>query len=156
MGTDKIGRLIGMKKTFNCKQCGNCCRTMAISISHSDMMRWRDEQRVDILLEVSFVRNAPQGQGFYFVKTIRGPVKQPCPFLNSDNLCSIHGTKPVACKDAPDGLEEFKECKYWNKSFINRKRLRKIVARQHMDYKNCVNHFYYLMGLLSEARKYGN
>jgi Fe-S-cluster containining protein len=122
---------------------------MVISITYSDIKRWVREGRQDILREVSFVNGAPQGDGFYFAQTITKP-KKSCSFL-VDDQCSIHGTKPVCCKDAPGSLTSFDVCPVWNISYINRKRLRKIQSRQDKDFKRCVIHFKELLEITIEA-----
>lgn len=128
-----------MKKEFKCTKCGECCRQLVISITSSDILRWYEQGRKDILKEITFCKGAPQGDGFYIEKTIVAP-KQACPFL-INNECSIHDTKPVCCKDAPSSLTKFDCCPVWNKSFINKKRLKKIQKRQDKDFKNCVVNF---------------
>ena len=142
------------KKRFECIQCGNCCRQMAICISNSDILRWQEQDRIDILTEVAFSEDAPTGAGFYFPRTIVAP-KAPCHFLkdNGDgkHLCSIHDTKPRACKDAPDSLDKFDVCPVWNKSYIVRKRLVKLKQRQTKDFKRCVTNFKALMDILYKA-----
>jgi len=138
------------KKQFKCIKCGECCRKLVICITNSDIKRWVKECRNDILKEVVFTRGAPQGDGFYFEQTIIAP-KKPCPFL-LENQCSIHETKPVCCKDAPDSLTSFDVCPSWDKSYINSKRLRKIRARQDKDFKACVTNFEELLGITMKAR----
>ena len=137
-------------KSFECIKCGECCRSLVICITYSDVMRWVKQHRQDIIKEVSFVRGAPQGDGFYFAETITKP-KKPCPFL-VDNECSIHETKPVCCKDAPDSLTTFDVCPVWDKSLINRKRLRKIKSRQDRDFKACVTNFKQLLEITIKAK----
>lgn len=139
-----------MRKRFECKQCGKCCRELVICVTFSDIARWAQEKRRDILKEVYFAKDAPQGDGFYFGKTITSP-KQPCPFLR-ENLCSIHSTKPVCCKDAPASLTKFDLCPEWDESYINKKRLYKIQRRQHKDFGACVTHFKELFEITAEAR----
>lgn len=138
------------KKQFKCTQCGECCRQMVICITHSDIKRWVEECRNDILKEIVFARGAPQGDGFYIEQTITAP-KKPCPFL-VDNKCSIHKTKPVCCKDAPDSLTSFDVCPSWDTSYINPKRLKKIEARQDKDFKACVTNFEELLQITMKAR----
>ena len=52
---------------MRCIQCGNCCRSRAIDITWSDVLRWSDENRNDILSEVYYIDNYPtKGQGGFF------------------------------------------------------------------------------------------
>jgi len=139
----------GILNKFNCLKCGQCCKEMAICITYSDIIRWKEQNRIDIIKEVSFTRGCPQGDGFYFEKTITAP-KKPCPFLQ-ENLCSIHDTKPICCKDAPYGFNNFDVCPEWNNSMID-KRTKKIQARQHKDFKNCVIHFKELLETTIKAK----
>ena len=139
-----------MVETFNCIQCGQCCRELVICITYSDIKRWVKQGRTDILREVGFVRGAPQGDGFYFEQTITKP-KKPCLFM-VDNKCSIHDTKPVCCKDAPASLTKFPVCSQWNASYINKKRLKKITARHDKDFKKCVTNFKELLEVTMKAR----
>ena len=136
---------------------------MSICISYSDIMRWREQKRFDILREVSFCEGAPQGEGFYFYKTLTKPkgapkdFKAPCPFLAYEEdkaTCSIHTTKPVACKDAPDGFDKFDICPAWDTSFINHKRLRKVRNRQYKDFKRCSENGKEILNIITEARKW--
>ena len=139
--------------TFECVQCGKCCELMAICISHSDIMRWQEQGRKDILRNVSFAKDAPQGDGFYVSQTILGPEKKPCPFL-VDNLCGIHETKPAVCKDAPFGFTKFDACPVWKSEHINRKRLKKIQRRQAKDFNTCAAEFHHLFKIIVEAREW--
>lgn len=135
--------------TFNCRKCGQCCKEMAICITYSDIIRWKEQGRMDIIKEVSFARGCPQGDGFYFEKTLTAP-KKSCSFLH-DNICSIHDTKPVCCKDAPYGFDKFDVCPEWNSSMID-KRVKKIQARQHKDFKKCVTYFKELLEMTIKAK----
>jgi Fe-S-cluster containining protein len=126
---------------------------MAICISYSDIIRWNGEKRRDILREISFTKNAPQGAGFYVGQTILGPEKKPCPFL-VDNLCGIHPTKPMVCKDAPTGFTKFEECPAWKPEHINRKRLKKVQRRQAKDFNKCVTYFKDLFDIIIKDREW--
>jgi Fe-S-cluster containining protein len=123
---------------------------LVICITHSDIIRWVAQDRKDILKQVSFVRGAPQGDGFYFEQTITKP-KKPCAFL-VNNGCGIHSTKPVCCRDAPGSLTEFSVCPVWNKSYINTKRLNKIKRRHEKDFGACVTHFKELLEIIMRAK----
>lgn len=141
-------------ENFKCIQCGSCCRQYSIPIFYSDITRWSDEDRLDILREVVFCRGAPKGDGFYFESTVTAP-KKPCIFLKN-NLCSIHDTKPMCCKDAPESFEEFDCCPVWNKKFINKDKRENVVARQDRDSKECVNNFEQLLKITFRARGFNN
>ena len=106
---------------FKCIQCGKCCKEIPIDIAGSDIIRWYNQGRWDILQEISLIDNYPKkGQcGFFIAKTTFNP-KQDCPFL-VDNKCSIHDTKPLACKDAPIGHTKFDLCPVFNKKDIKKK-----------------------------------
>jgi Fe-S-cluster containining protein len=99
---------------------------------------------------VVFARGAPQGDGFYFERTITAP-KKVCLFL-VDDQCSIHETKPVCCKDAPASFTKFKVCPVWTPAHINEVRLKKIRRRQDKDFGNCVSNFKELLEVTIRAR----
>lgn len=139
-----------MTKPFNCIKCGECCRQIVIPITHSDIIRWVQQERKDILRQVTFCRGAPQGDGFYLEQTITAP-KKPCPFLVNDQ-CGIHETKPRACRDAPHSMTSFSVCSEWSEACIDRKRLKKIRRKQEKDFKKCVVHFKELMEITFRAK----
>jgi len=140
---------------FNCRRCGWCCENIVIDVSYFDIHRWSQENRFDILNEVTFLDNYPhKGFGsFYFLKTARNP-KQPCPFLVKENgvsSCAIQDTKPQACRDYPWSHDKMEGCpafpevkgknilkrkqvresqrKYLKRTFVNRGELLQIIAR---------------------------
>ena len=136
---------------FECVQCGNCCRQMAICVTYSDMIRWQRQGRNDVLEEVSFCKNAPQGEGFYFHRSVLKP-KRTCPFLE-DNLCQIHDTKPRTCKDAPKGFTRFDQCPVWDKELhFNLKSFKRTIKKQDKDFRKCVTQFDRLMEILWDSR----
>ena len=138
---------------MKCIQCGNCCKERAIDITFSDILRWSDEKRRDILREVYFMDNYPtKGQGgFYFEKSIKKKedMKRHCSFL-IDNKCSIHDTKPSGCKDAPLAYTEFKECPVFKKP--NDYVINATVKKQTQDIMEAKRNFNIVMGVLVEAR----
>ena len=137
-----------------CIGCGNCCRERAIDITFSDILRWNNEKRWDILKEVFYIDNYPtKGKGgFYFEKSIKKKenMKRYCPFLTDENKCSIHNTKPSGCKDAPLAYTEFKECPVFKKS--SKKVVNKTVKKQTRDISAAKKNFNTVMGILVEAR----
>ena len=137
---------------MTCIGCGNCCRERAIDIAFSDILRWSDEKRWDILNEIYYIDNYPyKGQGgFYIEKSInKKDMERPCPFL-IDNKCSIHSTKPGGCKDAPHAYKEFKECPVFKKP--NDDVINSTVKKQTQDIVKAKKHFNIIMGILTEAR----
>lgn len=139
---------------FECIQCGECCKKMLICISYSDIVRWSEQERSDILREVSYAEGCPTGDGFYFAETVTKP-KKTCPFL-VDDLCSIHATKPMSCKDAPAGFSKFKVCPVWSyEKHFNRKRYKKVVRRQTKDFKKAMTNFQSLFAIIVRARNNG-
>jgi len=94
-----------VKVQFKCRRCGWCCKNKVINILYSDIIRWRNEDRKDILKEVSFIRTTSGlASGFYFRKTTM-PSHKKCPFLDFENdlaKCLIQDTKPRCCKNNPE------------------------------------------------------
>ena len=141
---------------MKCVGCGNCCRERAIDITFSDILRWSDEKRRDILKEVYYIDNYPakaQG-GFYFEKSIpkKEDMKRHCSFLTDENKCSIHDTKPSGCKDAPLAYAEFKECPVFKKS--SNKVVNKTIRKQTQDILAARKNFNVVMSVLVEARNW--
>jgi Fe-S-cluster containining protein len=129
---------------------------MAICISYSDIVRWQKEKRNDILREVSYAKGFPGGNGFYFAKTVKGPVKQQCPFLEKqDGLfsCSIQMTKPIGCDDFPIGFNNPKDCSRWNESMKNPKKIKEVQKRHRKDFRKAEICFILLFDIISKARK---
>lgn len=138
---------------FECIQCGKCCKEIIINVSYSDIIRWYKTKRYDILSEVSFINNYPKKNtgGFYIAKTTFNP-KQPCPFLDKDNLCTIHDTKPRACKDAPIGNLTFKVCPVFDPNDIPDRLRNRVRHDQEQDFKLAFKKYLYLLDLLHKAR----
>jgi len=139
-----------------CIGCGNCCRERAIDITFSDVLRWSDEKRRDILSEVYYIDNYPtKGQGgFYFEKSVKKKedMQRYCPFLAEDNKCLVHDTKPSGCKDAPLAYTEFKECPAFKKP--NDDVISATVKKQTQDIMAAKRNFNIVMGVLVEARNW--
>ena len=141
------------KPKFTCQQCGWCCRNVVINVSHSDITRWFHEGRWDILREVSFIDNYPKKNtgGFYIVETVRNP-KKPYPFLKN-NSCSIHDTKPVACKDAPYGYSNFPNCPAFDEAIDDiKKHYPEVTRRQRKDFYQAFKQHRHLINLLAYVR----
>ena len=141
---------------MKCVGCGNCCRERAIDITFSDILRWSDEKRRDILREVFYIDNFPQkGQGgFYIEKSLKTKenLNRQCPFLTDENKCSIHNTKPSGCKDAPLAYKEFNECSVFEKAsdFV----VSAMVKKQTRDIMAAKRNYNVVMNALVEARNW--
>lgn len=141
----------------NCIKCGNCCRTRAIDVSFSDLLRWDRERRSDILVEISFVNNYPfKGRGGFFIEKSLKKVNEPtrhCPFL-VNNECSINDTKPSGCADAPLAYETFPECPVFEKP--SDETIKETIKKQSIDLMAAVKNFNISMNILVKARNWQN
>jgi uncharacterized protein len=81
-------------ETINCLNCANCCRTLGPRVTDADVRRI-----------TTSLRKKPSGfveqhlvvdeDGDYIFRSM------PCPFLGSDNYCSIYDVRPKACREYP-------------------------------------------------------
>lgn len=79
---------------IDCLECANCCKTT------SPIFYQRDIERVARRLRMkpgdfieTYLRIDEEND--YVLKTA------PCPFLNSDNYCSVYEDRPTACREYP-------------------------------------------------------
>ncbi|HNY01846.1 MAG TPA: YkgJ family cysteine cluster protein [Bacteroidales bacterium] len=80
--------------TLNCLDCAHCCRTLGPRITDTDIRR--------IAASLKMKPSAFTGQ--YLVLDEEGDYifrSMPCPFLGSDNECSIYPDRPRACREYP-------------------------------------------------------
>jgi uncharacterized protein len=79
----------------DCTCCANCCKTMTVKLDQTDINRiakhldTTEKEFIDEFLE------ADDEKGMYIVK------KKPCPFLGSDDRCTIYDVRPTACREFP-------------------------------------------------------
>jgi uncharacterized protein len=79
---------------IDCMQCANCCKTYSPRFKTPDIKRisrhldLRESEFIDQYLRVD-------EEGDFVVKTT------PCPFLGSDNACSIYEQRPSDCRRFP-------------------------------------------------------
>lgn len=78
----------------DCLQCANCCKTTGPLFTNPDIERI-----------AKFLKLKPQGfiQRYLRMDEDHDYVLQsvPCPFLGSDNYCSIYEVRPKACREFP-------------------------------------------------------
>lgn len=79
---------------IDCLNCANCCKTTSPAIRENDLdrlakgLRMKPSQVVEKYLHLD-------DDGDYVVNTA------PCPFLGSDNYCSVYEHRPTACREYP-------------------------------------------------------
>jgi Fe-S-cluster containining protein len=79
---------------INCLDCANCCRTLGPRITDADVRRIAASLRIKPsgLMDRYLMLDE---DGDYIFRSM------PCPFLNSDNYCSIYDDRPRACREYP-------------------------------------------------------
>jgi Fe-S-cluster containining protein len=81
-------------ETIDCLACANCCRTLGPRVTDSDVRRISSSLRMK---PSEFVGSylAVDEEGDYIFRVM------PCPFLGSDNYCTIYEFRPKACREYP-------------------------------------------------------
>jgi Fe-S-cluster containining protein len=79
---------------INCLDCANCCRTLGPRITDADVQRMAASLRIkpSALVERYLVVD---DEGDFVFRSM------PCPFLGSDNYCSVYDDRPRACREYP-------------------------------------------------------
>lgn len=79
---------------INCLDCAGCCKTISPRFKTPDIVRIADflDLKQSALIE-KYLRLDEDGD--YVVKS------SPCPFLGSDNYCSIYEVRPGDCRKYP-------------------------------------------------------
>lgn len=78
----------------DCLECANCCKSLGPRITDRDIdkmagaLRKKPHEIVAMYLRID-------EDGDYVFKSM------PCPFLMSDNYCSIYSDRPKACREYP-------------------------------------------------------
>ena len=79
---------------IDCLECANCCKTI------SPILIDKDIQRISKKLKIKLSEFAD----YYLKEDVEGDFvfkESPCPFLMSDNYCSIYEVRPRACREYP-------------------------------------------------------
>jgi uncharacterized protein len=79
---------------MDCLTCANCCKTTSPIFYDTDIERLAKHLRIK---SVEFVDKylKVDDDGDQVLKTA------PCPFLGSDNYCSVYESRPKACREYP-------------------------------------------------------
>jgi uncharacterized protein len=80
--------------TINCLDCANCCRTLGPRVTDADIRRIATSLRIKPSVFVGQYLVVDE-EGDYIFRSM------PCPFLGSDNYCSIYDVRPKACREYP-------------------------------------------------------
>lgn len=79
---------------IDCLDCGNCCKTTSPGMHDRDVDRLAKHLKmksIDLIDQYMQMDN----DGDYVFKSA------PCPFLGSDNYCSVYEARPLACREYP-------------------------------------------------------
>lgn len=82
-----------------CSSCAECCIGTDIRLTSEDIERWKKENRLDILLSIGSLMGESR-------QLIKKKNSNDCIFLQEDNSCKIHDTKPEICKRFPSSLAQ--------------------------------------------------
>jgi Fe-S-cluster containining protein len=107
-GTPGIRIPSGME-TFECIQCGRCCRSLDYhtGVTDKDVVRWKSQGRDDILEWVAGIREDGSSTGYrIWITPGTSQVADVCPFLilkegSNRWQCAIHDVKPGICREYP-------------------------------------------------------
>ena len=115
---------------IDCLQCANCCKNYSPRFKTPDIKRISKHLKMK---EGEFIERylVLDADGDYVVNT------KPCPFLGTDNYCSVYEVRPSDCQRFPYTDEDV------------------IVKRQALTLKNstyCTIVYYVLEGLMAETR----
>lgn len=83
-----------ISERIDCLSCANCCRSLGPAIYDKDIERIAKALRIKPSDVVSSYLRVDE-DGDYVFKSM------PCPFLMSDNYCSIYESRPKACREYP-------------------------------------------------------
>jgi uncharacterized protein len=79
---------------IDCLKCGNCCRTTGPRFTPKDIERLARHQRMKPgAIAERYLRIDEDGD--HVLQSV------PCPFLGSDNYCSVYEARPEACRAYP-------------------------------------------------------
>lgn len=79
---------------LDCLECANCCRSLGPRVTDRDIERMAGALRLKPQEVVSRYLRIDEDGDYVFQS-------MPCPFLCSDNYCSIYENRPKACREYP-------------------------------------------------------
>jgi len=79
---------------INCLECANCCSTISPIITDRDIDKIAKSLRIKPSEVVAKYLRIDEDNDYVYRQ-------HPCPFLGSDNYCSIYNDRPKACREYP-------------------------------------------------------
>jgi len=79
---------------INCLDCANCCKNLGPRITEKDIERIAKFLKLKKELFIKTYLQIDEDKDYVFQS-------MPCPFLKSDNNCSIYDIRPKACAEYP-------------------------------------------------------
>lgn len=79
---------------IDCLQCANCCRTTGPLLKNKDIERLALHFKLRPAAFIEKYLRIDEDDDYVFKS-------MPCPFLGSDNYCSVYESKPNACANYP-------------------------------------------------------
>lgn len=79
---------------INCLDCANCCRSLGPRITDRDIEKIASALRIKSHEVVANYLRIDEDNDYVFKS-------MPCPFLMTDNYCSIYENRPKACREYP-------------------------------------------------------
>jgi len=79
----------------DCTRCANCCKTMTVKLGKADINRIAKHLDMSAKKFTEAYLEPDEEEGMYIVR------QQPCPFLGSDDRCTIYDVRPKACREFP-------------------------------------------------------
>ncbi|HCT30826.1 MAG TPA: hypothetical protein DIW31_08845 [Bacteroidales bacterium] len=79
---------------INCLDCANCCSTISPIITDRDIDKMAKALRLKPSEVVEKYLKIDEDNDYVYRS-------EPCPFLGSDNYCSIYEDRPKACREYP-------------------------------------------------------
>ncbi|MDR1739558.1 MAG: YkgJ family cysteine cluster protein [Bacteroidales bacterium] len=78
----------------DCLKCANCCRSLGPLITNKDIEKIAKTLRIKPSEVINKYLKIDEDNDYVFKS-------MPCPFLMSDNYCSIYEDRPKACREYP-------------------------------------------------------
>lgn len=78
----------------DCTGCANCCRVLGPRLTYGDVKRLAAGLKTPSSVIFDKYVSVDEDGDYVFTS-------MPCPFLQTDNLCSVYSNRPRACRDYP-------------------------------------------------------